>query len=210
MNTEELAELFLTHLHDLAEAAPHPNFLFSVTDFAPRYGVSSGEDLQKAIYYLGDRGLIILAGLDMSGAISAGITMEGSVLVEDGGETGIIEQYRKNPQNFVADLPAAPPSETIAPTAVEAANEKRHAPFYSGHAAEAIILDIENILEKDHSVADAAKNDLYSDLAALKIQVSRSVKNKAVIGALLGNLAAVQSIAPLVTALNCVVEAYFD
>ncbi len=33
MTTEEVAELFLTHLYDLAEAAPHPNFLFTVNDF---------------------------------------------------------------------------------------------------------------------------------------------------------------------------------
>jgi hypothetical protein len=32
MTTEELAELFLAHLYDLAEEAPHPNFLFSVND----------------------------------------------------------------------------------------------------------------------------------------------------------------------------------
>ncbi len=33
MTPEEVAELFLTHLYDLAEAAPHPNFLFTVNDF---------------------------------------------------------------------------------------------------------------------------------------------------------------------------------
>src|SRR4030043_1532266 len=98
MTTEELAELFLAHLYNLAEEAPHPNFLFSVNDFAPKLGITDREGLQKAINYLGDRGLIILASFDMFGGISAGITIEGSIFVEQGGETGVIQQYRKTPQ----------------------------------------------------------------------------------------------------------------
>jgi formylmethanofuran dehydrogenase subunit E len=98
MTTEELAELFLSHLYDLAEEAPHPNFLFSANDFAPKLGVNDREELQGALNYLVDRGLIILAGFDPFGGISAGITIEGSSFVEKGGKTGIIEQKRKKPQ----------------------------------------------------------------------------------------------------------------
>ncbi len=98
MTTEELAELFLAHLYELAEEAPHPNFLFSVNDFEPKLGITDREELQKALNYLGDRGLVILASLDPFGGISAGITIEGSIFVEKGGETGIIGQYRKSPQ----------------------------------------------------------------------------------------------------------------
>ena len=53
------------------------------------------------------------------------------------------------------------------------------------------------------------RKDVFSDLATLKIQMARNVKNKAVIGAMLESLAAIPSIAPLVTALNCIVVAYF-
>jgi hypothetical protein len=65
MTTEELAELFLAHLKELADESPHPNFLFSVNDFAPKLGITDRGELQKAINYLGDRGFIILANLDM-------------------------------------------------------------------------------------------------------------------------------------------------
>src|SRR4030042_3565625 len=101
MTTEEIAERFLAHLYELADEAPHPNFLFSVNDFMPKLGMIDREEVQKAINYLGDRGFIILASFDMVGGIGAGITIEGSVFVEKGGETGIIEQYRKRPQTFV-------------------------------------------------------------------------------------------------------------
>jgi len=39
--------------------------------------------------------------------------MEGSVFVEKGGETGIIQQYRKDPQSFVITPPERP-STTVA------------------------------------------------------------------------------------------------
>ena len=209
MTTEELAELFLAHLYDLAVAAPHPNFLFSVNDFAPRYGVHSREELQKAIEYLGDRGLIILASLDMFGTISAGITMDGSVFVEEGGETGIIGKYREAPGSFLVEAPEAP-ARTVAPPTAPRAHEERQRPFYPGRAIEALLLDIEEVLLNDTGVIDETKKDLLSDLATLRIQVSRNVKNRAVIKALIDNLSGIQSIAPLVTGLTCVVEAYFD
>ena len=208
MTTDELAELFLAHLYDLAEAAPHPNFLFSVNDFAPKLGITDREELQKAINSLGDRGFIILASMDMFGGISAGITMEGSVLVEKGGETGIIKQYRKDPQTFVKNLP-----ELLSPAVVretkEMVNEEKQGPLFASRAVGAILTDMEDILERDNTVAAEAKKDLLSDLATLRIQMERNVKDKRIIDAVLGNLSCIPSIAPLVTGLNSIVEATF-
>ncbi len=97
MTTDELAELFLASLYDMAEAAPHPYFLFTMNEFAPRMGISDMAELRKAISLLEDKGLVYLASTDAWGGISAGITMEGSVFVEKGGETGIIERFRTRP-----------------------------------------------------------------------------------------------------------------
>ena len=210
MTTEELAELFLAHLYDLAEEAPHPNFLFSVNDFAAKLGITDREELQKAINYLGDRGFIILASFDMFGGISAGITIEGSIFVEKGGETGMIKQYQKIPQTFII-----PPSESSPPaidrerTEAVNGNEEKQNPLFARRAVEAILEDIEDILERDDTVAAEAKKDLLSDLATLKIQMERSVKNQQILNVVLGNLSSIPSIAPLVTGLNCIVETYF-
>jgi hypothetical protein len=208
MTTEELAELFLAHLYDLANEAPHPNFLFSVNDFEAKSGITDREEIQKAINYLGDRGLIILASFDMLGGISAGITIEGSIFVEKGGETGIIEQYRKNPQSFVR-TPSEPSPPAIDRERAEAVNEEKQNPFFARRAVEAILEDIEDVLEKDDTVTAEAKKDLLSDLITLKIQMERSVKERQIINVLLGNLSSIPSIAPLVTGLNCIIEAYF-
>jgi hypothetical protein len=208
MTTDELAELFMAHLYDLAEAAPHPNFLFSVNDFAPKLGITDREELQKAINSLGDRGFIILASMDMFGGISAGITMEGSVFVEKGGETGIIKQYRKDPQSFVRTPPELL-SPVVALETRETESEEKQGPFFASRAVNAILIDMEDILERDNTVAAEAKKDLLSDLATLRIQMERNVKDKRIIDAVLGNLSCIPSIAPLVTGLNSIVEATF-
>jgi hypothetical protein len=185
MTTEEIAELFLAHLYELAEAAPHPHFLFSVHDFAPKLEITDREELQKAIDYLGDRGLIILANLDMFGGISAGITMEGITFVEEGGETGIIQRYRKPPQP-----PGQPAPGGLSPTQ---------------RSLEAILDDMKCALEADAGMPDETRKDLLSDVATLKLQLQRTVRNKPVVDAIFMNLSNVPSLVPFVNALKCIV-----
>jgi hypothetical protein len=210
MTTEELGELFLAHLYNLAEAAPHPNFLFMANDFASTMGIDDREELQKAINSLGDRGFIISAALDMRGGISAAITMEGSVFVEEGGETGIIARFREDPQAFRRD-PHAGCSE--APALPEAGMERRaaaQAARQHGSAAEAILADIEEALERDGATGADAGRDALADLAALRIQMARNVKNRRVIEALLDDLGGVPSIAHLVAGLRCIIGASLE
>jgi hypothetical protein len=207
MTTEEIAELFLAHLYELAEEAPHPNFLFSVNDFMPKLGMIDREEVQKAINYLGDRGFVFLASLDMLGGISAGITIEGSVFVEKGGETGMIERYRKNPPASarIPFLPSSPPTDQ---ERTDTVNEERNSIFVR-NAVEAILKDIEEVLDRDDTVTADVKKDLFSDLATLKIQLERNVRSRQILDLVLGNLSGISSIVPLVTGLRHVIEIYF-
>jgi len=207
MTTEEIAELFLAHLYELADEAPHPNFLFSVNDFIPKLGMIDREEVQKAINYLGDRGFVILASFDMLGGISAGITIEGSVFVERGGETGMIKQYRKNPQTLVRTS-LAPSSQPIDQEKTETVNEERD-PIFARRAVEAILEDIEDMLDRDDTVTADAKKDFLSDLATIKIQMERNVRSRQIIDVVLGNLSSISSIAPVVTGLKHIIEIYF-
>jgi len=208
MRTEELAELFLAYLHSLADEAPHPNFLFSVNDFVPKFGITDREEVQKAINYLGDRGFIILANFDRLGGISAAITIEGSSFVEKGGETGIIEQYRKNPQDLAKNFPI-PPALLVDHEKTEAVSKEKGDPFFARRAVEALLEDIEEALERDDAVAPEDKRDLVSDLATLRIQMGRNVRNIQIIDVVLNNLSGISSIAPLVTGLRHIVDSYF-
>lgn len=208
MTTEELAEVILAHLYELAEEAPHPNFLFSVNDFLPRFGITDREEVQKALNYLGDRGFIYLASFDRAGGISAGLTIEGSVFVEKGGETGVVKHVRTNPQTLIKSLstPSPPPTDQAE---TETVSEETGNLIFARRAVEALLEDIEEMLERDDTVAEEAKRDLFSDVAAFKIQMGRNVKNRQIIVELLGNLSGIPSIAPLVTGLDHIVDAYF-
>jgi hypothetical protein len=207
MTTEEIAELFLAHLYELADEAPHPNFLFSVNDFMPKLGMIDREEVQKAINYLGDRGFVILASFDMVGGISAAITIEGSVFVEKGGETGMIKQYRKNPQTLVR-TPLVPSFPPIDQERNETVNEERN-PIFARCAVEAILEDIEDMLDRDDTVTADIKKDLLSDLATIKIQMERNVRSRQIIDVVLDNLSRISSIVPLVTGLKHIIEIYF-
>ena len=88
-------------------------------------------------------------------------------------------------------------------------DKEKQAPFFADRAVEAILEDMEDILERDNTVAAERKQDLLFDLATLRFQVKRNVKNKRIIDAVLDNLSGIPSIAPLVAGLNCIVEAYF-
>jgi hypothetical protein len=207
MTTEEIAELFLAHVYELADEAPHPNFLFSVNDFMPKLGMIDREEVQKAINYLGDRGFVILASFDMVGGISAAITIEGSVFVEKGGETGMIKQYRKNPQTLVR-TPLVPSFPPIDQERNETVNEERN-PIFARCAVEAILEDIEDMLDRDDTVTADIKKDLLSDLATIKIQMERNVRSRQIIDVVLDNLSRISSIVPLVTGLKHIIEIYF-
>jgi len=215
VTTEELAEVFLVHLYDLAEAAPHPNFLFTVNDFAPRLRTVDAGELQRALTSLGDRGLVFLATMDAWGGISAAITMEGSVFVEKGGETGIIARYRKDPGAFLTHLmpgPVGPPEPGPEPLSPEKGGpqerEEGEVPIPTGRAIEAILADMEDMLERDRTISAVIKRDALADLATLRLQLARNVKNRQVIDAILADLSAIPSIMPLVTGLRCIAETY--
>ncbi len=213
MTTEELAELFLAHLYDLAEAAPHPNFLFTVNDFAPMFGITDRRGLQEAIDLLGDRGLVISAAMDMMGGISAVITMEGGVFVEEGGKTGIIGRFRKDPGAFKSVGPfevlSSGPEAQAQPSPGRPLPEPPVAAAASVlRAVEAIIADMADILERDARLGDGERRDAIADLAALKIQLSRSAANARVVEALIDGLCRVGPIAPLAEALRSITAGF--
>ena len=207
MTTEELAELFLASLYDMAEAAPHPYFLFSMNEFAPRMGISDITELRKALSLLEDRGFVYLASTDAWGGVSAGITMEGSVFVEKGGETGIIERFRKDPSSIgISQQPAAPllPSQTASeqPAPLESSPQS---PISGPDVSEAmldamldsILSEMSTAVRNEAGLEPSAREDLFADIETLKIQLSKRSKNQAIIIAILDNLAGVPSLAPL-------------
>jgi hypothetical protein len=222
MTTQELSELFLTALYDLAEAAPHPNFLFNMNEFAPAVGLSDFAELARAVSLLESKGLVYLSSFDTMGGVSAGITPDGSEFVEKGGETGIIAEFRKEPLRFYpgvnSDVPAARLMEEsiikdMAPEWMSQQNQMQEKsrplepPARPSPAArtgvdpamDGLLLAVSILIEKDTTLTKAGRDDLLKDVEALRIQVQRNALNKDVVISLLDSLSTMQSLVPLLT-----------
>jgi hypothetical protein len=221
MTTQELAELFLTALYDLAEAAPHPNFLFNMNEFAPAVGISDFAELARAVSLLESKGLVYLSSFDAMGGVSAGITPDGSQFVEEGGETGIIAEVRKDPMKFYQGGrdagPMVPSMEhpiikDMGPEWMPQQNQIQERPRVSeppaspsstragiDPAVDGLLLAVSILIEKDTSLTKASRDDLLKDVETLRIQVQRNTLNKEVVVALLDSLSTVQSLVPLLT-----------
>lgn len=219
MTTQDLAELFLTALYDLAEAAPHPNFVFNMNDFVAAAGISDFAELARAVEYLESRGFIYLSSFDTMGGVSAGITPDGQQFVEKGGETGIIGEYRKNPRSFYQNPesagPMAPSMEhpiikDMGPEWMSQQTQtqmKPQPPEPTPHtfstragidpAVDGLLLAVSILIEKDANLAKTVRDDLLKDVEALKIQVQRNTLNKDVVILLLDSLATLESLVPL-------------
>ena len=201
MTTEELAELFLVSLYDMAEAAPHPYFLFSMNEFVPRMGIHDMAELRKALSLLEEKGLIYLASTDAWGGISAGITMEGSVFAEKGGETGIIERFRKDPSS-IGIAPEAAPAASPAhagpePSAPPGSPLQSPVTDPSEGVLDAILSEMETSVQNETTIEASSRSDVLADIETLRIQLLRHTKNQAVIKGLLYNLSEFPSLAPL-------------
>ena len=201
MATEELAELLLTALYDLAESAPHPYFLFSMNEFVPKLSGVDMSQIREALYNLESRGLVYIASMDSWGNISAMVTPEGCAFVERGGETGMVERYRKDPSSFVAETPPSVP-ELLQSPPVEYRPEPS-APMppsqtASGDIFEAMLGEMAEALKHEPGLEPSRREDLLSDVQALKLQLGKQTINRAVVMALLESLSSVPSLLPLV------------
>jgi hypothetical protein len=201
MTTEELAELFLMSLYDMAEAAPHPYFLFTMNEFVAKMGISDMAELRKALNVLEDKSLIYLASTDAWGGVSAGITIDGSSFVEKGGETGIIERYRIDPSS----IGIVPRTESTPLPAQETSVSAGSPEFLfqpsvadpSRDMLDAILAEMATAVRTEIAAEPSARSDLLDDIETLRIQLSRRTRNQAVIKALLDNLSAFPYLAPL-------------
>jgi predicted nucleotide-binding protein len=98
MKTGEIAELILFRLYELAEKESHSE-LFSINDIAAEFGVTDKTKVLNIAKLLENRGLIVAA--HTFGGSHAMISGEGALLVESGGQTGVIQKFRGNPGDFL-------------------------------------------------------------------------------------------------------------
>lgn len=193
MTTTELAELFLVKLYDLAESEGHEKS-FALAGIAEEVGVTDLAKIFKVAYLLKDRGLIIALFI-MEGPLAT-ISSKGCLLVESGGETGIIRKFRDNPAVVYVNQ-----STTIHGN-VNSSNVTAHSSHVTCNfnANESTLIEqMFSALAKDKALSDAEREDARRDLEILKLQLSKSKKDSNFISSTLSNLANIATLAPFAT-----------
>jgi hypothetical protein len=196
MDDTILAELLLVSLYDLTEEQPHSYFFFPLDEIGIRLGATDMGQMIKAAQILESRGFAMLSVGPWS-ALSAMISGDGILFVENGGETGIIKAYRNKPQEIIGmvsrEVQAPPESapnftQEVAPGTVSdpSPNETMNA----------MLSQIGFALANDLTITSTVREDAIRDFDSLKIQLSRTSRNWRLIESLLDALAEIPSLLP--------------
>jgi hypothetical protein len=205
MTTTQLIELLLLRLYDSANAhgRAEPVDLAAV---AAEIGETDPMKVYNAGKALESRGLIRAAfryGGDSGGPIDAWITSDGELLVEHGGMTGIIADFRRNPQRFMVSIDQSRHFHGAVSNSNIAAHSQVSAQSLALRQEQLAITErIADTIQKDLSLADEQRRHLLADVRTLRDELQRPKPRGGLIRDLLGTLSDVSSIAGLIIQLQ--------
>ncbi len=196
MDQKEAAELLLTYLYDCAEAQGHVHYFFLLNDFARNIGITTTEELIYLADALESHGFVMLSTPN-PGEVSAMITVDGCSLVEEGGETGIITEYRTNPQAF-GILPESAGDGSSADT-------KR---IMLANSIYGILMDIGENIENNLSMEPEERGRFAKDLAFLTDRLGAQAVDRPFLDDLLERLSQVDGCSEMAGELSGLIRAY--
>lgn len=195
-NTTELAEFLLVKLYELANERDFSQ-MWVLGSIAAEFGADADiERLRGIATFLNDRGLIrrIVNGRQ----INACITPEGAMFVERGGDTGILAQYRTNPERFTLNLDQS----TRIYGGVHNSNVASHS-SYSRLAMTAstdaleLLASLREAIEHDRSLSPERMAEACADIELVRAELGRSSPREQVLRSALGTLGDISSITSL-------------
>ncbi len=202
LNLNELAELLLIASYEETEAVGHTNFFLSIDEIATNLGIENREQIIDACHLLEEKGHILLV-FDHALALSASITPAGEAYIQEGGETGIMGEYRR--YRSLTNTGAPDPDDMGFPSKMQPVSSFQPPPLAQnpqsptqeegiGH----IIASMEMLLRNDPSLSEDVKKDLAVDIRTLELQLSRNCRNRPAIDVISAGLKEVATLVPLV------------
>lgn len=200
MTNTELAELFLLKLYDLAEAGGYSRS-HSLDEIAREFGVTDHMKVLNIGESLASRGLIT-PGFSHDGS-SAFINGDGALFVEQGGTTGVIEAFRRDPGRFLISVDQS----THFHGPVSGSNIAVHSTVGSQEATlpagvEKVLGAIADRLATDASLDERQRGELVRDVEAIRSELHRAGPRKGLLRELLATLSDVSSIGQFVVQLQ--------
>lgn len=202
MTSTELSELLLVRLYDLAEAEGHFK-LHDLNGIARELGVTDMARIFRLAQALEGRDLI--TGSFASGpSVHASITGEGTLFVEQGGNTGVIRDYREHPQTFTVAIDQS----THFHATVANSNVAVHSPetrqYSSASSAEisSLLAAIEASVQTDSGLDQRRRDEALSDISVLRSELARERPRRPVADSILATLGDLSSITSLLMQLQ--------
>lgn len=188
METKELSELLLAAIYSETENIGHTYIFFSLQEVATTLGAGEMTNVVEAAQLLESKGLALLSQ-GSPGDIGIMITNDGCLFAEQGGETGVIGEYREYREKTDAAQSACdqagghvlstpcgePPHEAVSHVA----------PGVTYHS---VIMEAMHVLINDSSLDMETRDYLLKDVDTLYVQLSKETRNMKLIETLLNNL----------------------
>jgi len=191
MTNTQLAELFLLRLYDLAESEGHGRFVV-LNSIAAEFGVTDVMKINHLAQALENRGFIKRLA-SVGGTVRAHITGDGALVVEAGGETGVIRDYREKPQKYAVTVDQS--TNFYGPVSGSHINvtSSVSVPPLPGEVVELFNKMLEKI-QSDSDLTESSRRDLAADVANLRLELERAKPRRPIAEALLSTLGDASSI----------------
>ena len=204
METIKLAELLLAAIYyETENIIGHTYIFFSLQDVATTLGAGEMTNVVEAAQLLESKGFVLLSQGSPSD-IGIMITNEGCLFAEQGGETGIIGEYREYREKQNAMQPTGDQAEVSTPHEEPLQTTAHHVtPEITCHS---VIMEIMHVLINDSSLDMETRDYLLKDVDTLHAQSSKQTRNAKLIETLLNNLGNQPPIKHLIVQLSSLIS----
>jgi hypothetical protein len=193
LSNTELAELILTKLYDLAEESGYDGF-WNIKAIAKDLGEKDTQKIFNIAKLLQMQGYIT-AIFAMGGIVEGQISGAGGILVEKGGQTGIIKEYRENPKTFIINLSEINQSNI-------SINSENINQSIQSKGLEKLVDDLKLKIADDEKISRDLKKDLLADAESLKLQLNKKEINKNIVKMIIANFSNIESAAEVLELIN--------
>jgi hypothetical protein len=201
----QLADLILAGLYDRAQIQGYSED-FNVRAIAQEFGETDYGKIYNAAKSLENRNWII-GHFTYPDGIHASLTGDGAMAVEQGGSTGIIPEYRRNPERFLVvdrstHFHGAFSGQNVAINSEVGAQSVTSSASALSPEVATLLDQIFTQLQHAASVNEADRQALLNDLQTLRSEMQRPARRSGMITDLLTSLGSVAEIANLVLQLT--------
>jgi hypothetical protein len=136
------------------------------------------------------------------GGCEARLTGQGRLFVEQPKSPGIIEEYRKDPAEFVRQVNVTGNGNNVIIATHAGGTTQTSTIEQERQPAFQLLGEIQDRLDHDDSLGKSERQDLLSDIESLRAQLHKREPNRHVLAALLTSFSQIASIAGLVATLD--------